>query len=58
MDPEEKLVLTVAEAAKRLGISKESAYRAIRSGQLPHIRIGALLKVPTIQLNKLLAGAS
>jgi excisionase family DNA binding protein len=54
----EKLVITVPEAGKKLGISREAAYAAARRGEIPTIRIGHLLKVPLVQLNKLLAGAS
>ena len=34
-----KLVMTVDEAAKILGISRNSAYQACHSGELPMIRI-------------------
>lgn len=41
-------------AAKRLGIGKNSAYEAVKSGQLPVIRIGRRLLVPLAALERLL----
>lgn len=48
------LTLTVEEAGELLGISRQSAYRAASAGQLPIIRIGRRLIVPTAQLLGLL----
>ena len=53
----EALVLTVEEAAEALGISRPSAYAAARSGELPTIRIGRLLRVPKLALEQKLQGA-
>jgi excisionase family DNA binding protein len=53
---EEKLVISIAEAAKRLDISEESAYRAARRGELPTIRIGNLLKVPVARFLAMVNG--
>ena len=49
-------VLTVEEAAKRLRISRGSAYEAARRGQLPTIRIGRRLLVPKAAFERMLAG--
>jgi excisionase family DNA binding protein len=49
--------MTVAEAAKVLGIGRNSAYEAIRRGELPVIRLGRRLVVPTTALERLLASA-
>ena len=58
MDNEEtKLVMTVPEAGKKLGLSREASYQAARRGDIPTIRIGNLLKVPVVQFNRLLDGA-
>ena len=57
MEPNEKLVMTVPEAGKKLGLSKEAAYAAANGGEIPTIRIGHLLKVPMVQFNRLLDGA-
>jgi excisionase family DNA binding protein len=52
----EKLVMSVPEAGAKLGLSRESAYRAVREGSIPAIRIGNLWKVPVVQLERLLNG--
>jgi len=53
----EKLVLTVEQAAEILGISRPTAYQAIQTGEIPHIRIGRRILVPRAALEKLLANA-
>lgn len=50
----EKQTLTIAEAAKVLGIGRAAAYEAARIGTLPSIRIGRRLVVPKAALSKLL----
>ena len=52
--PEEQPTMTVEEAAKACGISRSSAYAAVRSGDLPAIRIGRRTVVPTAALRHLL----
>lgn len=49
-----RLTLTVAEAAKVLGIGRSSAYEAVKLGQLPSIRIGRRLLVPIAALERML----
>jgi len=51
-----KATISVPEAAKRLGIGRNSAYEAARRGELPTIRIGKLLLVPVAALERLLEG--
>lgn len=46
MTSPECLTITVEDAARLLGISRNSAFRAVRSGELPAIRIGRRLLVP------------
>jgi hypothetical protein len=49
--------LSVPEAGKRyFGISRNAAYRAAERGEIPTIRIGNLLRVPVIQMERKLAG--
>jgi len=50
----EKLVLTVDECAKILAISRPSAYQGIATGEIPHIRIGRRILIPTRAIEKLL----
>jgi len=46
--------LKVAEAAEILGISPSSAYEAVRTGQIPTIRVGRRLLIPKVALARLL----
>ncbi len=50
-------VLTVQEAGKRLGLSRPSAYQAIKRGEIPFIRIGRRILVPVAALEKMFANA-
>ena len=52
----DKLVMTVPEAGSKLGLSREASYEAARRGDIPTIRIGRLIKVPTVQFERLLNG--
>lgn len=42
--------LSVEQAAEVLGISRRSAYRAVERGDLPTLRLGRRLLVPTARL--------
>jgi predicted DNA-binding transcriptional regulator AlpA len=42
--------VSVELAGKALGIQRSSAYAAIKSGELPHIKIGRRIAVPTAWL--------
>ena len=46
--------ISVAHAAKLLGVSRSAAYRAAASGQLPTITFGRRLLVPTSRLLEML----
>jgi excisionase family DNA binding protein len=48
------MTCTVEEAGEMLGISRFSAYKAARNGEIPTIRIGRRLVVPLARLNELL----
>ena len=50
----EPLTYTVTEAARLLGLSKNSAYAAVHSGELPVVRIGRRMLVPKIAIERLL----
>lgn len=39
-------LLTVEEVAQRLGIGRSLAWRLVREGQLPSVRLGRLVRVP------------
>lgn len=46
--------LTVEQTAQLLGISRSSAYRGVNRGEIPSIRIGGRIIVPTGKLLDLL----
>jgi excisionase family DNA binding protein len=53
-DPATEPTLRVERAGRLLGISRSSAYEAARSGQIPVLRFGRRLVVPTAALLELL----
>jgi excisionase family DNA binding protein len=53
----ERQTVTVEEAATILGVGRNKAYEAARSGEIPIIRIGKRLLVPLAALQRLLAVA-
>jgi len=55
---EERLVYTVPEAGRLLGLSRNAAYAAAARGEIPCIRIGSLMKVPRRAFERMLADAS
>ena len=50
----ERLTLTVDEAAVLLRISRCSAYEAVRRGEIPAVRMGRRVLIPTARLLALL----
>jgi excisionase family DNA binding protein len=54
MENAQKYVLSVEDAGKRLGLSRPSAYQAVKRGELPVIRIGRRILVPVVALEKML----
>jgi excisionase family DNA binding protein len=53
-DPRLPAVLTVPEAARLLRISRGAAYEAVRMGQIPSVRIGRRVLIPTALLLRML----
>ena len=49
-------VMTVEEAAEILRISRNTAYEAVKRGDIPSIRIGRRVLVPRTALEKMLRG--
>jgi excisionase family DNA binding protein len=47
-----KSLLTAQDAIKLLGISRTKFYELIRTGALPSIRLGKLIRVPLAALNR------
>lgn len=58
MENSQKYVLSVEDAGKRLGLSRPSAYQAVKRGELPVIRIGRRILVPVAALEKMLENAT
>jgi excisionase family DNA binding protein len=50
------LAISVPEAARVLGIGRNTAYVAARSGELPSVKIGGRVVVPVRRLRALLDG--
>lgn len=51
---DEQPTMPVEEAGRYFGLGRTSAYEAARRGDLPTIRFGRRVVVPTAQLRKLL----
>src|SRR5881396_1800720 len=54
MAESETLTFGVEEAGRLLGISRNSAYEAVRRNELPVIRVGRRLLIPRAALQRLL----
>jgi excisionase family DNA binding protein len=50
--------MSVDAAARYLGISRSHAYDLVRSGELPHVRLGRRIIIPTRDLDALLNRAA
>lgn len=58
MNTEERWTLNVPEAARLLGLSRGSAYQAIATGEIPHIKVGRRILIPRVAIQRLLESAS
>ena len=54
----ERKTYNIEEAGRLLGIGRNQAYEAAKSGQIPTIKIGKRLLVPKAVLDRMLSGAS
>ena len=50
-------VLTVTEVAEILRVNVQTAYRLVRRGAIPSVRVGGKIVVPRSRLAGLLSGA-
>jgi excisionase family DNA binding protein len=48
--------VTVEEAAVLLGVSRGTAYDAVRVGDIPSVKVGRRILVPKVKLAELLGG--
>ncbi len=53
----ERLVISVEEAAHALSCSRGLAYRMVREGTLPHMRIGRKVVVPVRSIERMIEAA-
>ncbi len=53
----EKLTFTVSETASLLGLSRNSAFKGVMTGEIPHIRVGKRILIPRRALEARLASA-
>lgn len=49
------VALTVAEAARRVGIGRTKMYEYVSSGEIPSVKIGSLRRIPAEAVNEFLA---
>lgn len=54
LEPAVHPTVSVDEAAAILGVSRGSAYAAVRAGTIPSVRVGRRLLIPTARLAALL----
>jgi excisionase family DNA binding protein len=47
--------VSVEESGRVLGLSRNFAYEAVKNGDIPSIRFGRIIRVPTAPLRKMLA---
>jgi excisionase family DNA binding protein len=52
----ESKTISIDEAARLLGIARNSAYDAAARGEIPTIRIGKRILVPRVAFERMLAG--
>ena len=58
MNDGEKKTLSVAEASRILGLSRNSTYKGVNSGAIFSIRIGKRILIPRAALDRLLSSES
>lgn len=54
--PDGRRAISVAEAANLLGISRNQAFKAVRRGELPSVRVGRRVLIPLERLEAFLWG--
>jgi excisionase family DNA binding protein len=54
LDPTKTPTVSIDQAAQLLGIARSSAYEAARCGEIPVLRLGRRMRVPTAALRRML----
>ena len=52
----EDRTISVPEAGRRVGLSKNAAYKAAKAGEIPSLRFGRKLRVPIVAFERMLEG--
>lgn len=52
MNDDDKVLLTVTEAAKRLSLSRTYTYELVMSGELESLKLGKARRIPASALGK------
>ena len=52
LESDDKMLLTVVEAAQRLGIGRTLMYELLSTGQIESVHLGRLHKVPVLALTR------
>lgn len=55
---EQRMALTVEEAAALLGLSRSKAYQLVRKGVIPSVDLDGMKRIPRRRLEELLESAS
>lgn len=56
-EQQEKLTLSVLEAARLLGVGRTTVYQAIKRNEIPHLTVGGRILIPTAALQRLIESA-
>jgi excisionase family DNA binding protein len=54
MTTDDRLALSVTEVAKMLGLGRTSVYEAVRSKEIPSVRIGTRILIPKAAVEEML----
>lgn len=55
---DQRMTLTVEEAARLLGVSRALAYELVRDGEIPSLRLRRRIVIPRTVIDALLRGES
>lgn len=58
LPPEQRLALTVEEAAALAGVSRSQGYARVKAGDWPSVRVGKEIRVPRRPFEALFDGAA
>lgn len=56
LDKSKALMVDVPKAAEMLGMSVAAIYRLVRSGEIPHARLGKSIRIPRAKVMALIEG--